>query len=57
LRVVVLTVALLFIALLAALTIIDLVRNGITALDVLAILILVMFATGIVGALRRPPSE
>ena len=52
----VLTIALLFIAMLAALTVLDIVHYGVTALDVIAILILVLFCTGIVGALRhRPP--
>jgi hypothetical protein len=52
----VLTIALLFIAMLAALTVLDIVHYGVTALDVIAILILVLLSTGIVGALRhRPP--
>jgi hypothetical protein len=56
LRGVVLTIALLFIAMLAALTVVDIVHYGVTALDVIAILILILFSTGIVGALRhRPP--
>jgi hypothetical protein len=46
---------LLFIALLVALTVTDIVRNGVTPVDVLAILVLVLFSTGIVGALRHPP--
>jgi hypothetical protein len=54
---VVLTLALVFIAALAALTVTDLVRNGVSALDVLAGLIIVLFLFGIVGALRHPPSE
>ena len=55
-RAVVLTVALLFIALLGALTIADIVHNGLNALDVVAVLILLLFVTGIGGALRhRPP--
>jgi hypothetical protein len=57
LRVVILTIALLFIAALGALTVIDMVRYGVSALDVLAILVLVLFMTGIVGALRQPPAE
>jgi hypothetical protein len=56
LRGAVLTIALLFIAMLAALTVVDIVHYGVTALDVIAILILILFSTGIVGALRhRPP--
>lgn len=56
-RTVVLTIALLFIAMLTALTVLDIVHYGVTALDVVAILILVLFTTGIVGALRSPPRE
>jgi hypothetical protein len=54
-RTAILIVALLFIAALATLTALDIARYGLTALDVLAILILVLFCTGIVGALRNPP--
>jgi hypothetical protein len=56
LRTVVLTIALVFIAGLAALTVDDFVHYGVTAVGVLAILIIVLFMTGIVGALRKPPS-
>lgn len=55
-RTILLVLALVFIAGLAVLTAVDISRYGVTALDVLAILILVLFSTGIVGALRqRPP--
>ena len=56
-RVTVLTLALLFIVLLAALTVADIANNGLTALDVVAGLILVLFSIGVVGALRNPPPE
>ena len=56
-RVTVLTLALLFIILLAALTVADIANNGLTALDVVAGLILVLFSIGVVGALRNPPPE
>jgi hypothetical protein len=56
-RTTVLVVALLFIALLAALTVLDIVHYGVTWLDVLAVMILGLFLTGIVGALRTPPNE
>jgi hypothetical protein len=56
-RLALLIVALLFIAGLGVLTAIDLARYGVNALNVLSIAILVLFATGIVGALRRPPRE
>jgi hypothetical protein len=55
LRVAVLTVAILFIALLAFLTVRDFVRYGVTPLGVLSVLVLVLFVIGIVGALRQPP--
>jgi hypothetical protein len=51
----ILVVALLFIAALATLTALDIAHYGLTVLDVLAILILVLFCTGIIGALRNPP--
>jgi hypothetical protein len=52
-----LTITLLFIAGLAALTATDIARNGPTPLDVVSIMILVFFSIGIVGALRTPPRE
>ena len=54
---VVLTIALLFIAALGVLTGIDIARYGVTVLSVLAILVLLLFMIGIVGALREPPHE
>jgi hypothetical protein len=56
-RIVVLTIALLFIALLATLTVLDFVHNGVTGTGVVAIFVLVLFVVGIVGALRHPPRE
>ncbi|MGI8429564.1 MAG: hypothetical protein ACR2OB_09735 [Solirubrobacteraceae bacterium] len=55
-RGVVLTIALLFTALLGAFTVRDLVRNGVTPLGVLAAVIVALFAIGVVGAMRHPPS-
>ena len=55
-RRVVLIITLVFIVVLAALTIDDLVQNGPTPLSLVSILILVFFSIGIVGALRTPPS-
>jgi hypothetical protein len=54
-RIVLLIVALLFIAGLAVLTGLDIAHYGVTGIDVLAVLILILFGTGIVGALRHPP--
>jgi len=56
-RVAVLTIVLLFITGLGVLTGLDLARNGVTVVGILAILILVLFLVGIVGALRQPPRE
>jgi hypothetical protein len=57
LRTAVLTIAVLFIALLGFLTVRDFVIYGVTPLGVVSCLILVLFMIGIVGALRQPPSE
>jgi hypothetical protein len=56
-RTVVLIVALAFIVALAVLTVLDVVHYGVSAVDVLAILVIVLFTTGIVGALRHPPTQ
>jgi hypothetical protein len=56
-RVAALTLALLFIVLLGALTIADIANNGLTALDVVAVLIMALFSIAVVGALRNPPAE
>jgi hypothetical protein len=56
-RTAVLIIALLFMAMLAALTVLDVIHYGVTPLDVVSVLILALFLTGIVGALRNPPQE
>lgn len=56
-RAVVLALALLFIGLFGALTVADIVHNGLNALDVVSILVLTLFTVGIVGALRNPPRQ
>jgi hypothetical protein len=56
-RIFVLTIALAFIVGMGALTVIEFIDNGLSALGVLAVLILVLFTVGIVGALRHPPNE
>ncbi len=56
-RQLVLAVALVFIATLAVLTGLDIARYGVTALGIVAILVLLLFIIGIVGALREPPRE
>ncbi len=47
--------AVLFIVLLVYLTIVDFVRYGVTAVGVLAVIIIFLLSIGIVGALRHPP--
>ena len=56
-RLVVLTIALLFIAMLSVLTALDFIHYGVTVLGVVAVLIIVLFMVGIVGALRPPPKR
>jgi hypothetical protein len=56
-RVTVLVITIVFILGLAALTVADFVNNGVSVVGVLAVLILVLFTVGIVGALRHPPQE
>jgi hypothetical protein len=53
----VLTLALFFIVMLTALTVDDVMHYGLSPLDVLSAMVLVLFAFGILGALRHPPSE
>jgi hypothetical protein len=53
----VLAIAVVFTTLLGYLTVVDFVKDGVTAIGILSILIVVLFAIGIVGALRHPPEE
>jgi heme/copper-type cytochrome/quinol oxidase subunit 4 len=54
-RTVVLALALVFIGLLSFLTLTAAINEGINVLTGISVLILAMFAFGIVGALREPP--
>ncbi|HEY4826985.1 MAG TPA: hypothetical protein VIH85_09455 [Solirubrobacteraceae bacterium] len=56
-RIPVLIVALLFIATFGVLTVRDIETHGATPVGVLAIIVLVLFTTGIVGALLHPPRK
>ena len=57
-RNVLLVVCVIFIGGLGLLTARDIAHYGVTALDVLALLILLLFCTGILGALlHRPPKD
>jgi VIT1/CCC1 family predicted Fe2+/Mn2+ transporter len=53
----ILAIVLVFIALLAALTIHALIQGGPDILTALSLLVLAMFGFGVVGALRHPPDE
>jgi hypothetical protein len=55
LRIPILLIALVFIAGLGVFTVLDIAKYGVTVASVLAILVLVLFMIGIVGALREPP--
>lgn len=56
-RTVILVLALFFIALLAFLTLFVLFTSGPDVLVVLSLLVLGLFATGVIGALSTPPRE
>jgi hypothetical protein len=53
----ILAIALVFIAVLAALTIHALLQGGPDILTILSLLVLALFGFGVVGALRHPPDE
>lgn len=54
-RLLLLLTVVVFTAMIAVLTVLDMVRHGVNWLDVLAIGIVVLFGTGIVGALLHRP--
>jgi hypothetical protein len=56
-RAAILGAALLFIGILAALTVYVTITAGVTFLTLVSLLVLAMFAFGIVGALLQPPPE
>jgi hypothetical protein len=56
-RLLLLAVVVVFTAGLGLLTVADMVNNGVTWLDILAILVVVLFGTGIVGSLLHRPRE
>jgi hypothetical protein len=56
-RAVILGAALLFIGILASLTIYVSVTSGVSVLTFVALLVLGLLATGVVGALMHPPEE
>jgi cytochrome c biogenesis protein CcdA len=57
-RFVLLVVVVAFTTFIGVLTVLDMVQHGVTWLDILAIMIVILFGTGIVGALlHRPPRQ
>jgi hypothetical protein len=56
-RTVILGATLLFIGILASLTVAVVVRSGISVLTIVSLLVLAMLASGALGALRHPPEE
>jgi hypothetical protein len=54
-RQIVLGLALAMIVLFAFLTLSEVAANGVSVLTVVSVIVLLMFAFGIVGALREPP--
>ncbi len=56
-RAAILVAALLFIAILGALTVAAVVNGGVNVLTVVSLVVLATFAFGIIGALRTPPPE
>jgi hypothetical protein len=51
LRIVMLVITVVFTTLIGVLTVLDMIHHGVTWLDVLALLVVILFATGIVGSL------
>jgi cytochrome c biogenesis protein CcdA len=56
-RFVLLVLVVAFTVLIGVLTALDMIHHGVNWLDVLAILIVILFGTGIVGALLHPPRQ
>lgn len=56
-RFVLLVLVVAFTVLIGVLTALDMIHHGVNWLDVLAILIVILFGTGIVGALLHPPPQ
>ena len=54
-RYLLLVVVVAFTAFIGVLTALDMIHHGVNWLNVLAILVVVLFGTGIVGALLQPP--
>ena len=56
-RYVLLPVAVLFTAVIGVLTVLDMVHNGVNWIDLAALLVVILFAVGVIGALLTPPPK
>ncbi len=56
-RLLLVAIVVVFIAMIGLLTALDMIHHGVSWLDVLAILIVILFGTGILGALLHRPDE
>jgi hypothetical protein len=56
-RVIVFAVAVLFIAAMAVLTVLDFANNGVTGLGVVSVGVVVVIGVGIIGAILHPPRD
>ncbi|MGA9859758.1 MAG: hypothetical protein WBQ18_17975 [Solirubrobacteraceae bacterium] len=56
-RFLLLPIVVVFTAFIAVLTVLDMTRHGVSWLDVLALLIVLLFATGVIGALMSRPRQ
>lgn len=56
-RIVVFTIALVFIGGLAVLTAVDIGQHGLTGISVISLVVLVIFGVGVLGALSQPPPK
>jgi hypothetical protein len=56
-RYVLLVIAIAFTAFIGVLTVLDMTQHGVSWLDVLALLVTLLFATGVIGSLLTPPRE
>jgi hypothetical protein len=55
-RILLLVIALVFTCAIAVATVLDIAHNGFNGIDAMALVIVLLFATGVIGALfQRPP--
>jgi hypothetical protein len=56
-RVIVFVVAVLFIAAMAVLTVLDFAHNGVTGLGIVSVGVVVVIGVGVIGAILQPPRK